>query len=406
LRAIYDMAFCFAEGNANKASVAAGTALRNMILLGTTKNRALFMKMNAGMGDAIFGPYYEVLRNRGVKFEFFTWVDQLHVDQQGRIGSIDIIKQVDLTGHEYQPLVTIKDLPCWPSEPLWDQLVGCDGLRKRGSNLEFEKNPLDKPMQQLKLGTDFAHVVLAIPVGALPPICTELAATNPKFAAMLAGARTTITQAFQLWTTVDAESLGWTAGDKSLCGSYVEPLDTYSDMSLILDREDWPAKQSPNGVGYFCGVLPDPEAGHETLDQATARARLSALQFINNDLQVLWPKAFDANHNFRWELLHDPNDGVGVQRFDSQYWRANADASERYVLSPPSPTMTRLASNDSGFSNLTLAGDWTRNGLDAGCVEAATISGLQAAKAISGYPFTIAGEDDDWLTKPLSAERE
>ena len=31
-----------------------------------------------------------------------------------------------------------------------------------------------------------------------------------------------------------------------------------------------------------------------------------------------------------------------------------------------------------------LAGDWTDNGLNAGCIEAATISGLQAANAVLG----------------------
>jgi uncharacterized protein with NAD-binding domain and iron-sulfur cluster len=38
----------------------------------------------------------------------------------------------------------------------------------------------------------------------------------------------------------------------------------------------------------------------------------------------------------------------------------------------------------SGFDNLFLAGDWTDSGLNAGCVEAATMSGLQAANAVLG----------------------
>ena len=36
----------------------------------------------------------------------------------------------------------------------------------------------------------------------------------------------------------------------------------------------------------------------------------------------------------------------------------------------------------SGYDNLVLAGDWTDNGLNAGCIEAATLGGLQAANAI------------------------
>jgi hypothetical protein len=40
-----------------------------------------------------------------------------------------------------------------------------------------------------------------------------------------------------------------------------------------------------------------------------------------------------------------------------------------------------------------LAGDWTRTGLNIGCVEAAVISGLLASHALSGYPLRedIAG---------------
>ena len=44
----------------------------------------------------------------------------------------------------------------------------------------------------------------------------------------------------------------------------------------------------------------------------------------------------------------------------------------------------RLRSDESGYDNLVLAGDWTDNGLNAGCIEAATISGLQAANAVLG----------------------
>jgi uncharacterized protein with NAD-binding domain and iron-sulfur cluster len=46
------------------------------------------------------------------------------------------------------------------------------------------------------------------------------------------------------------------------------------------------------------------------------------------------------------------------------------------------------------FTNLYLAGDWTLTGLNCGCVEAATMSGLQASQAISGFPANVPGESD------------
>ena len=179
---------------------------------------------------------------------------------------------------------------------------------------------------------------------------------------------------------------------------YVEPLDTYSDMSHVLQRETWPNPIGPKSVGYFCGILDD--VANETQQAATERAKQSALAFLRNDVGKLWPAAVDADGVFDWNVLFDASKAQGEARFDAQYWRANIDGSERYVLSPPGLIAHRLRSNESGFDNLALAGDWTRNGINAGCVEAATISGLQAARAISGFPEHIAGEHDDWLGEP------
>jgi hypothetical protein len=57
----------------------------------------------------------------------------------------------------------------------------------------------------------------------------------------------------------------------------------------------------------------------------------------------------------------------------------------------------RLHSGNSGFANLKLAGDWTRTGVDGGCVEAAVISGMDAARAITGDQRPIPGKSVGWL---------
>lgn len=47
----------------------------------------------------------------------------------------------------------------------------------------------------------------------------------------------------------------------------------------------------------------------------------------------------------------------------------------------------RLPAHDpQGFANLVLAGDWTHNNFNLGCVEAAVMSGLLASHALTGYP--------------------
>ena len=50
--------------------------------------------------------------------------------------------------------------------------------------------------------------------------------------------------------------------------------------------------------------------------------------------------------------------GDGIKHLQSQYWRANIDPSERYVLSLAGSTKYRLKAGESGFDNLYLAGDW------------------------------------------------
>ena len=62
----------------------------------------------------------------------------------------------------------------------------------------------------------------------------------------------------------------------------------------------------------------------------------------------------------------------------------NIDPSDRYVQSVPGSDQYRLRPDESGYDNLVLAGDWTDCGLNAGCIEAAVMSGLQAANALLG----------------------
>ena len=66
---------------------------------------------------------------------------------------------------------------------------------------------------------------------------------------------------------------------------------------------------------------------------------------------------------------------------------ANTDPSDRYVQSLPGSNRHRLRADESGLDNLVLAGDWIDCGLNAGCIEAAVVSGIQAAAAIEGRPL-------------------
>ena len=146
-----------------------------------------------------------------------------------------------------------------------------------------------------------------------------------------------------------------------------------------------------------CRVLRDQPG--DTSASVTERVRQNALAYVRRHLRVLWPVAAPA---FSWADLVDPQERQGEARFAAQFWRANCQPSERYVLSTAGSIRHRLAADGSGYANLFLAGDWVDNGaLNAGCVEAAVMAGLQAARAIVGSREPIVAGDPGWLVEDL-----
>jgi hypothetical protein len=136
-----------------------------------------------------------------------------------------------------------------------------------------------------------------------------------------------------------------------------------------------------------------PSSEHAFPAHMAGEVKEAAIGQLSQSIGVLWPHAVTPA-GFDWSLLFDPAGGSGVHRFDSQYWRANIDPSERYVVSLVGSSQHRVRADGTGIANLFVCGDWIRTGLNAGCVEAATMAGMQAAKALCGHPAVIVGERD------------
>ena len=119
----------------------------------------------------------------------------------------------------------------------------------------------------------------------------------------------------------------------------------------------------------------------------------NATRFLDDHAGHFWPAPPDRD-GFDWDLLVDGHGsrGTGPARLAGQYVRANVEGSQRYVQSLPGSQRYRLRVDESGYEHLVLAGDWTNCGLNAGCIEAATMSGLEAANTILGRPL------DDGIT--------
>jgi uncharacterized protein with NAD-binding domain and iron-sulfur cluster len=406
LRSIYDLAFAYIDGDVSQADASAGTAAGTLLRLLFNHAGSIIYKMQAGMGDTVFTPFYLALCERGVKFNFFHTVTRLGLSGDNTtVDEIEIVEQVKLAPGvtEYQPLVVAHkddEKPwCWPSEPLWDQIQASpDKFPIPLSALEQNGNPFNVKPTVLKRGDgdgdgDFDQVVLGISIGALAPICQDLIDANDAFKTALETARTAPTQAFQLWMKKDAAGLGWTHGTNSVAGAYEEPMDTYCDMTHLGPVEDWPKKAGLESIAYFCGVLP--RVAGETQAQATQRVKDGAKDFLTGSIAPLWPGGVTAGGALDTSLLV----GSSRDRLNDQYYRANIDGTELYVLTPKGTVDSRLPSEDSGFHNLVLAGDWTRNGIDGGCVESAALSGRQAARKLTGSRRRFVGEENVALTR-------
>jgi uncharacterized protein with NAD-binding domain and iron-sulfur cluster len=453
VRGMYDLVFAYEQGDLGRANFAAGTAVRATLRILFDYKGSITYKMQAGMGDTVFSPLYLMLKNRGVTFKFFhkvtnlglsadkMTIDSLALDIQANpkprprppappppplgkaaqspndpvggparsSGTSPAAQPADGAGAEagadgeYDPLVIVKGLPSWPSQPHYDQLEGGDQLRKEleAAHLDFESGWCRHQVatKTLKRGKDFDLVILGISLGGIKFVAPELLAVSKEWRAMVQNVKTVETQAFQTWATRDVAQLGWEAKERAVVGAYVEPIDTWADMSQVLDKEDWPAGDDVKNVSYFCAAAPcadeppldDPAYPRSQEDKVKA----TALEFLSSSIAPLWPRATDPSNpaGLDWSILVAPADVRGEARFDHQFWRANTDPSERYVLSLKGTTQYRFKPDKSGFSNLYLVGDWTYNDINLGCVEAAAMSALMATRAICGYPKIIWGED-------------
>lgn len=418
VRGFYDLVFAYEQGNFDKPNVEAGTIIRSMLRIAFCYQGGVMWEMQAGMGDTVFTPYYEVLKRRGVNFHFFNKVDNLVCKNQS-IEAIEITQQVALKPgcQEYNPLVNVKGLDCWPSVPNYQQLdpEQAQLLQDNEINLEhFWCNWAEVyqqhfnqalPQKRLVKGQDFDKVIFGLSIGSVPHVASEVMAQSEPLSQSVAKVKTVATQAYQLWMDQDLTGMGWPLrpdnGEEPVLSGFTEPFDTWASLTHLIDKEDWQGEQ-PKNASYFCSALPvdsyPPVSEVGFQGKKTLQAKQGAIAQLEHEIYKLWdnvpaPEA-GSGSDFPWQWLHDDANARGKQRFDSQYWRANVDPSERYVMSVKGSTQYRIDTDGTGIDNLYMTGDWIKTGINAGCVEAATMAGMQTSKAICGYPQTIKGEKD------------
>jgi uncharacterized protein with NAD-binding domain and iron-sulfur cluster len=400
LQGIYELVFGYKDGDKKKPALAAGVALRGALRMFFTYRGALLWRMPSGMGDAVFAPLYKVLegevsednkakRPSPVKFHFLHELIEVVFDSNPgplSVLSITFNTQKNPADIDRASGSALDDFGCWPEEK-----------RSRIGNL-----PADKGRVTLRRGDEdgFDAVIFAGGIDGFKLFGTAAGKRlPPAWDVAIKQSRTVATQSAQVWLSEDLEGLGWHRGSglvTAIGGSVLatargSEFDTWADMTNTLASErTWRKATGANAmaeggkslddarsVAYFCSTLLESEVkaaakpgGSSTLEDKI-NSRLNRL--LEKDIEPLWPDAFE-DHNT-------------AKTFEiARHVQANFEGSDRYVQSPPGSLSARISPLDRSVDNMTVAGDWTASGLDAGCVEAAVMSGILAAYAISGKP--------------------
>jgi uncharacterized protein with NAD-binding domain and iron-sulfur cluster len=169
------------------------------------------------MGDVVFAPFYEVLKQRGVLFQFFHRLENVKLAEPTELADgerpyvkeLEFAIQAEVRDGEYRPLIDVAGLPCWPSTPDYLQLVEGERLKQRRFESHWDREQIGG--RTLRVAEDFDFVVLGIGLGAIPFVCRDFLERDQRWRDMVTHLKTIETQAFQLWMR-GSSGMGRSAG--------------------------------------------------------------------------------------------------------------------------------------------------------------------------------------------------
>jgi uncharacterized protein with NAD-binding domain and iron-sulfur cluster len=399
LTGIYDFLFAYESGDRKRPRLAAGVALRGALRMFFTYRGAMFWRMRSGMGDAVFAPLYKVMLLGGrkadgrevlpVQFHFLHELSEVALETQDAKRFVTALRFSTPDAVDRRGTYALDDAGCWPDDGhRFDYRAEAEWLGNR--TIEIQK--------------DFDAVIFSLGIEDLKKVDAGKAlfldaldeeerrkkkTRRGTWRIMGQEVKTVGTKAAQAWLEKALEGLGWHRGSGliSALGHLVDTpedrtwFDTWADMTHTLATERaWrkamgkQADDKARSVAYFCGVLNDDEVKEGT--ECVARKVEADLQaMLSKGMKPLWPAAFPEK---------DKNRTAADLVVGARHAQASLEGSDRYTLSLPGSTRHRISPLECHVVNMTIAGDWTACGLDVGCVEAAVMSGMLAAHAITG----------------------
>ncbi|MCA9701471.1 MAG: hypothetical protein KC431_28375, partial [Myxococcales bacterium] len=406
----------YENGEADRPWMAAGSSVLGLVRMLMTYRGSFSYALQSEIGDSFVGPVYQALVARKVKFKFFHRVWELHSaessDGEKMITKIKIEEQVELRWPDlgYDPFLTINPpigpRKVWPSEPKLGLLTDAsvrkitDESGNINVNLESFYTGQIGETHEIEQGVDFDQVVFAMPMGVIPTYCKKLCDESPAWENMGTKLLSVPTQVISLWFK---KSFKMGKGyHQPILSGYSQPFATWEDCSQLSEAETWPPDGEAKATATLFGALPGPmqplpfgTPPHE-FDAVLQKAVRSAKLFLDNEASGLWPEACYPGTG-----ALDPDNLCKItgatresQPIPNVVVNVNVGPLDRYTQVAPGTLKYRQRPGETGYSNMVIAGDWVRNGIEVGCLEGAVIAGRCAAGVLSGKKIDILG---NWL---------
>jgi len=404
-----NLSFQYPEGDLAKKPIMSASSYVQWVLRLLVYMESPYLLFAAGTGETLITPLYQVLKGRGVKFEFFhALTDVIYDPDSKKVVHVNMLHQAETRDdREYAPLIKAQELDAWPNAPLYDQLKSTPKLTEVDLEAPSEV-PFGSPTT-LQADKDFDELILAIPPRSIQKSAETLCNNNVNWDLTATQMATTSTQALQIWTTKSVADLSEVRDHFFLSGNFRTGFHGHVDFSKYLEFEDWDPKtvdwdqREVKGLIYFCGVLKNPGIiGNLTRRESAnlvaglnAKSMLTAVGvdiFPGGTLQASFPAAHPDVFDFTNLYVLDKS-LEGADRLNEQYFRGNVLPSEQYTQCPPKTQSLRINPLQPGVVNMTGAGDWVDTGLNVGSVEGSVIGGMLAACFVAKQlsPFDIIG---------------
>ena len=289
---------------------------------------AIFWKMAAGMGDIVFAPLYEALRERGVRLRVLPPrrrpppVGRSHEDRggHGRSPGRACVRDAE----QLRPAGQIRRASVLPgraaSRASSTRPAEIERAHARVALLRVARRRAPACCATAWTTTT---LVFAISLGMVPFTCRR--ADRRSHASGARWSRTSRPPRRRRCSSgcvEDERALGWPHAGTTV-SAYEQPFHTWASMSQLIDVECWPAADRPGAIAYFCGALdasgPAARATGAPTPRSSARGCEQRDRAADRRTSATFCPGPRGGGGFRWELLCGRNGHAASTRSTAQF---------------------------------------------------------------------------------------